>query len=148
MLKAKKTKRPSSDNKSAARLLAVQALYQISLTQKKYEYVLKEFVAFRIEKRKVDVKLFKMILVGVSKDGKNIDKKISALIKDDWSMGRIEPVVLSILRSGIFELGEQKDSLKKVIMNEYINIAHSFFNGKEPAFINAILDKVTKEKKA
>ncbi|MEC7834429.1 MAG: transcription antitermination factor NusB [Pseudomonadota bacterium] len=148
MLKAKKTKRPSSNNKSAARLLAVQALYQISLTQKKYENVLKEFVAFRIEKRKVDVELFKMILTGVSKEGKNIDKKISALIKDDWNMGRIEPVILSILRSGIFELGEQKDSLKKVIINEYINIAHSFFNGKEPAFINAILDKVTKEKKA
>ena len=95
MLKAKKTKRPSSNNKSAARLLAVQALYQISLTQKKYENVLKEFVAFRIEKRKVDVELFKMILTGVSKDGKNIDKKISALIKDDWNMGRIEHVILS-----------------------------------------------------
>ena len=53
MVKAKKTKRPSSDNKSAARLLAVQALYQISLTQKKYEYVLKEFVAFRIGREKL-----------------------------------------------------------------------------------------------
>ena len=45
-------------------------------------------------------------------------------------------------------ISQKKDSLKKVIINEYINIAHSFFNGKEPAFINAILDKVTKEKKA
>ena len=94
------------------------------------------------------MELFKIILVGVSEDRKNIDKKIDALIKDDWNMDRIEPVVLSILRSGIFELGEKKDSLKKVIINEYINIAHSFFNGKEPAFINAILDKVAKEKEA
>ena len=148
MFKTKKRKEPSFGNKSAARLLAVQALYQILLTQKKCESVLKEFIAFRIEKRKVDVELFEMILMGVSKHSKRIDKKISKLIKDDWKMDRIEPVVLSILRSGISELEEQKDSLKKVVINEYINIAHSFFNGREPAFINAILDKITKGKEA
>ena len=90
------------------------------------------------------MELFETILSGVSKKIKNIDKQISKLIKDDWKIDRIEPVVLSILRSGIFELQQNEDSFRKIIINEYINIAHSFFNGKEPAFINAILDKVSK----
>ena len=144
MPKVRVKKKSHASHKSAARLLAVQALYQILLTRQKYEDVLKEFVKFRIEKSKVDMELFETILSGVSKKIKNIDKQISKLIKDDWKIDRIEPVVLSILRSGIFELQQNEDSFRKIIINEYINIAHSFFNGKEPAFINAILDKVSK----
>ena len=73
MPKVRVKKKSHASHKSAARLLAVQALYQILLTRQKYEDVLKEFVKFRIEKSKVDMELFETILSGVSKKIKNID---------------------------------------------------------------------------
>ena len=83
------------------------------------------------------------ILKGVIKNQKDIDLNI----KDNligWSLSRIDSVSRAILRSALYELRECNDIPVKVIINEYIEISKSFFEGDEPNFINGILDKVSK----
>ena len=83
------------------------------------------------------------ILKGVIKNQKDIDLNI----KDNligWSLSRIDSVSRAILRSALYELRECNDIPVKVIINEYIEISKSFFEGDEPNFINGILDKISK----
>ena len=83
------------------------------------------------------------ILKGVTKNQKDIDLNI----KDNligWSLSRIDSVSRAILRSALYELRECNDIPVKVIINEYIEISKSFFEGDEPNFINGILDKISK----
>ena len=83
------------------------------------------------------------ILKGVIKNQKDIDLNI----KDNligWSLSRIDSVSRAILRSALYELRECNDIPVKVIINEYIEISKSFFEGEEPNFINGILDKISK----
>ena len=83
------------------------------------------------------------ILKGVIKNQKDIDLNI----KDNligWSLSRIDSVSRAILRSALYELRECIDIPVKVIINEYIEISKSFFEGDEPNFINGILDKISK----
>ena len=82
-------------------------------------------------------------LKGVTKNQKDIDLNI----KDNligWSLSRIDSVSRAILRSALYELRECIDIPVKVIINEYIEISKSFFEGDEPNFINGILDKISK----
>jgi len=92
---------------------------------------------------KADKKHLSRILKGVTKNQKAIDSDI----KDNligWSLSRIDSVSRAILRSALYELKECNDIPVKVIINEYIEISKSFFEGEEPNFINGILDKISK----
>ena len=92
---------------------------------------------------KADKSHLSRILKGVTKNQKAIDSDI----KDNligWSLSRIDSVSRAILRSALYELKECNDIPVKVIINEYIEISKSFFEGEEPNFINGILDKISK----
>ena len=95
------------------------------------------------KKEKADKNHLNKILKGVTKNQKDIDTDI----KDNligWSLSRIDSVSRAILRSALYELRECNDIPVKVIINEYIEISKSFFEGDEPNFINGILDKISK----
>ena len=83
------------------------------------------------------------ILKGVTKNQKDIDLNINDNLIG-WSLSRIDSVSRAILRSALYELRECNDIPVKVIINEYIEISKSFFEGEEPNFINGILDKISK----
>ena len=83
------------------------------------------------------------ILKGVTKNQKDIDLNINDNLIG-WSLSRIDSVSRAILRSALYELRECIDIPVKVIINEYIEISKSFFEGDEPNFINGILDKISK----
>ena len=83
------------------------------------------------------------ILKGVTKSQKDIDLNINDNLIG-WSLSRIDSVSRAILRSALYELRECNDIPVKVIINEYIEISKSFFEGDEPNFINGILDKISK----
>ena len=83
------------------------------------------------------------ILKGVTKSQKDIDLNINDNLIG-WSLSRIDSVSRAILRSALYELRECNDIPVKVIINEYIEISKSFFEGEEPNFINGILDKISK----
>ena len=72
-----------------------------------------------------------------------IDKEIKKLLSDDWDFNRLDKILIAILRSAFYEIIFQTNTPYKVIIDEYVEISHSFFSGKEPNFTNAILDKLS-----
>ena len=142
-----------SDNhnkKSSARLFAVQILFEMEINGKKINNILERLTdeylieISRLNKtEKADKNHLIKILKGVTKSQKDIDLNINDNLIG-WSLSRIDSVSRAILRSALYELRECNDIPVKVIINEYIEISKSFFEGDEPNFINGILDKVSK----
>ena len=138
------------NKKSSARLFAVQILFEMEINGKKINNILERLTddylieISRLNKaEKADKSHLSRILKGVTKSQKEIDSDI----KDNligWSLSRIDSVSRAILRSALYELKECNDIPVKVIINEYIEISKSFFEGEEPNFINGILDKISK----
>ena len=138
------------NKKSSARLFAVQILFEMEINGKKINSILERLTdeylieISRLNKtEKADKSHLIKILKGVIKNQKDIDLNI----KDNligWSLSRIDSVSRAILRSALYELRECNDIPVKVIINEYIEISKSFFEGDEPNFINGILDKISK----
>ena len=142
-----------SDNhnkKSSARLFAVQILFEMEINGKKINSILGRLTdeylieISRLNKTgKADKNHLIKILKGVTKNQKDIDLNINDNLIG-WSLSRIDSVSRAILRSALYELRECIDIPVKVIINEYIEISKSFFEGDEPNFINGILDKISK----
>lgn len=142
-----------SDNhnkKSSARLFAVQILFEMEINGKKINSILERLTdeylieISRLNKtEKADKNHLIKILKGVTKNQKDIDININDNLIG-WSLSRIDSVSRAILRSALYELRECNDIPVKVVINEYIEISKSFFEGDEPNFINGILDKISK----
>ena len=138
------------NKKSSARLLAVQILFEMEINGKKINSILERLTdeylieISRLNKTgKADKNHLIKILKGVTKNQKDIDLNINDNLIG-WSLSRIDSVSRAILRSALYELRECIDIPVKVIINEYIEISKSFFEGDEPNFINGILDKISK----
>ncbi len=136
--------------KSAARLAAVQALYQIGLTGQKTEKVAEDFLSGRMPREAdapppemFDGALFAAILDAASRRKDGIEDILAENLDASWPLPRMEKLLQSLLHAGIGELLEDKTPAP-VIINDYVNIAHAFFAGKEPALVNAVLDKIAK----
>ena len=143
---------PQSE-RSAARLGAVQALFQLELSDKpKPEMVVIEFEIYRLGKEidgdlysKADVKFFKNLVVEAFKIKEDLDDLISAHLTKGWSLKRLERIMVAILRAGTYELKFRPDIPIAVIVNEYVDITHAFFSNSEHKFVNGILDKLGKK---
>ena len=138
------------NKKSSARLFAVQILFEMEINGKKINSILERLTdeylieISRLNKTgKADKNHLIKILKGVTKNRKDIDLNINDNLIG-WSLSRIDSVSRAILRSALYELRECIDIPVKVIINEYIEISKSFFEGDEPNFINGILDKISK----
>ena len=136
--------------KSSARLFAVQILFEMEINGKKINNILERLTddylieISRLNKtEKADKIHLSRILKGVTKNQQEIDSDINTNLIG-WSLSRIDSVSRAILRSALYELKECRDIPVKVIINEYIEISKSFFEGEEPNFINGILDKISK----
>lgn len=143
-------KSDSHNKKSSARLFAVQILFEMEINGKKINNILERLTdeylieISRLNKtEKADKSHLIKILKGVIKNQKDIDLNINDNLIG-WSLSRIDSVSRAILRSALYELRECNDIPVKVIINEYIEISKSFFEGEEPNFINGILDKISK----
>jgi N utilization substance protein B len=147
--------RPVSAARRAARLAAVQAVYQMELTGTDAEDVANEFVDHRFGKEveispagMPDEEFFGAIVRGVPHHQVEIDRSIAKCLSADWKLERIDSILRAILRAAAFELIDRKDVPAKVIIDEYVDIAHAFFQGDEPSFVNAALDKMAHRKRA
>jgi N utilization substance protein B len=139
--------------RSAARLAAVQALYQMDLTQRDLNEVLEEFVTHRFEQEAVkdyegaDHAFFRDTVSGVVHRQAEIDKEIGSHLAEGWRLSRIDSILRAILRSGVYELIARPDVPARAVINEYVEIAHDFFSGEEPGVVNGVLDKVARAKR-
>ncbi len=131
--------------KSAARLAAVQALYQIELNDADVEGVILEFMAHRLPNAPVDVVLFSDVVRGAVRRREEIDAKLRPALAAGWSLDRLEAVTRAILRCGVYELLMRPDVPARPAINEYVNVAHAFFAGDEPGFVNGVLNRLARE---
>ncbi len=138
-------------SRSAARLGAVQALYQITSNSEPTSLVIAQFVDTRLGQEldgdryfPADEELFADIVAGVSNRVKDIDQALAATLKGSLSLPRMETLIVAILRAGAYELMARPDMPTAVIINEYVDLAHAFYDQKEPGLVNGILDTVAK----
>ena len=139
-------------SRSAARLGAVQALYQIESTGEATPLVISEFRAWRLGKEidgdlynEADEEFFEDIVKGVNERVSSLDELISGALGPKWRLERLERLVLSVLRAGVYELQARPDIPTPVVIDEYLDIAHAFFGDKEPGFINGVLDRIARD---
>lgn len=145
--------RASQAGRTAARLAAVQALYQMDLTQRDLSAVLDEFVVHRFEQDGIkdyegaDRAFFRDAVSGVVERQAEIDKEIGAYLAEGWRLSRIDSILRAILRSAVFEIIARPDVPARAVIDQYVEIAHDFFSGDEPGVVNGLLDKVARSKR-
>lgn len=142
-----KPRRPRSafHRKSAARLLAVQALYQIDLNDAEVEGVILEFLTHRLPKGPVDTTMFSDIVRGAVRRRAEIDGQLRRALAAGWPLERLEAVVRAILRCSVYELVVRPDVPARSAISEYVDVAHAFFSGEEPRFVNGVLNRLARE---
>jgi len=140
---------PKGGARSASRLGAVQALYQMEMNMETAGEVVPEFLKYRLGSQIEDVQyadadgvFFQDILKGFEERQTEIDELVAACLTAEWTIDRIEPVVRAILRLGCYELLARPDVPTKVIINEYVDLAKAFFEDTKPGFVNGVLDKI------
>ena len=140
--------RASSRRRSVARLVAVQALYQLEAnSEADPQSVVGEFVRHRFGQEiegdrlgEADPELFADIVCGVTDDRERLDTEISAALTEEWPLSRLDSVLRAILRAGAYELMHRRDVPPRVSLSEYTAIAYAFFAGKEPGLANGVLN--------
>ncbi len=148
---------PDGEGKSfkargTARLAAVQALYQMDIVQTDAAVVIAQFVRYHFGHEiegayydRADERFFESLVLGVVREQLVIDPLIASHLAEGWRLARLDSILRAILRAAAFELKEQRDVPFKVIINEYLDVAHAFFGGDEPAVVNGILDAIARE---
>jgi N utilization substance protein B len=141
-----------ANQRGAARLAAVQALYQMDISGAGVLEIVAEFEAHRLGQEidgetylKADPAWFRSIVSGVVRDQRKLDPLIGGALQDDWALSRLDATVRAILRAGVFEILERKDVPVAVIVTEYVEIAKAFFEDDEPKLVNAVLDRIAKQ---
>ena len=141
-----------SNSRSAARLAAVQALFQHDMEKTAIPRLLKEFHDHRLgaeiedaQYQDAEVDFFDDIVVGTNEKRDQIDALITEKLASGWSIGRLDKTMLQILRAGAFELMVREDVSTATVINEYVDVAHAFFDSKESGFVNGLLDAIAKQ---
>ncbi len=141
-----------ANKRGAARLAAVQALYQMDVTGSGLLEIASEYENFRLGKevdgalyREADAQWFRGILSGVVENQKTIDPVIRKALPETWPLSRLDSTLRAIMRAGVYEITEKADVPVAVIVTEYVDIAKAFYEGDEPGLVNAVLDRIARE---
>ena len=146
-----------SKARSAARLAAVQALYQQQMESTALPRLLDEFHQHRLgrtidedafdeaEYADAEVPFFDDVVRGVDARRDEIDALVASKLASGWSLARLDKTMLQILRAGAYELLARADVPAPVAINEYVEVAKAFFDDGQAKFVNGILDAVAKE---
>ncbi len=142
-----------ANRRGAARLAAVQALYQMDVGGADLEQVLGQFAVRQTggsldsehesaEYLPADVDFLGQIVKGVIKHQLVLDPLIDTNLSDEWPLSRIDSTLRAILRAGAFELLFRPDIPPRVVISEYVDVAKAFFEGQVPGMVNAVLDRI------
>lgn len=141
-----------ANKRGAARLAAVQALYQMDVAGTGILEITSEYETYRLGQEvdgeqylEADPQWFRAIIAGVLDGQRLLDPMIRQLLPEDWPLSRIDSTLRAILRAGAWEIKNRKDVPIAVAISEYVDIAKAFFDGEEPRMVNAVLDKMAKE---
>ena len=138
-------------SRSAARLAAVQALYQHEMEGTPRARLLDEFHQHRLGREiedeqyaEADVDFFDDLVGGALARHEEIDALLSDRLAQGWSLARLDKTMLQILRAGAYELLARPDVPVGTAISEYVDVAHAFFEEREAKFVNGVLDAVAK----
>jgi N utilization substance protein B len=138
--------------RSAARLAAVQALYQQEMESTPTPQLLHEFHQHRFGATIDDVTLidaemdyFDDLVRGVTARAAEIDGKITGRLAEGWKLERLDRAMRAILRAGTYELLARPDVTVGTVIDEYLDVAHAFFGEKDVKFVNGLLDAIAKD---
>ena len=153
---AKAAPKPSAKaRRSAARLAAVQALYQHEMEGTPVAQLIHEFHQHRIgatiedaEYADADVAFFDDIVKGALARAEEIDAAITVRLASGWTMDRLDRTMKAILRAGAYELIARSDVPVGAVVSEYVDVAKAFFDGREAGFANGLLDAIGKDVRA
>jgi N utilization substance protein B len=150
--KGSKAKPRKAKSRSAARLAAVQALYQMDMTGIDLTQVIAEFEAHRFGQEiegsqycDAEGAFFRDLVHGVVREQLRIDPLIDRHLAEGWRLNRVDSILRAILRAGAYEILIRGDVPSRVVISEYVDLAHAFFEGDEPKVVNGILDKLARE---
>ena len=138
--------------RSAARLAAVQALYEMEIGGKGVIDATAEFEAHWIGREvegitfgQAETAYFRAVLAGVVERQREVDPLVDRALSAGWPLARVEAVLRAILRAGAYELAFRKDVPARVVISEYVDVAHGFYGDDEPGLVNGVLDAVARE---
>jgi len=141
-----------ADLRAAARLAAVQALYQMEVADKGLNDILAEFETHWIGRevegaqyKPAELAFFRDILSGVLADQHAIDQALDDALAQGWPLKRVEALMRAILRAGLYELKAKPEVPARVAIKEYVDVAAAFFAKEEAGMINAVLDALARK---
>ena len=140
-----------SKSRAAARLAAVQALYQREMEATPLARLLDEFHQHRLGREiedaqyaEAEVDFFDDVVRGVEARQDEIDALLTDRLAQGWTLARLDKTMLQILRAGAYELIARPDVSTGTAISEYVDVAHAFFDEREAKFVNGVLDAVAK----
>ena len=140
-----------ANQRSAARLAAVQALYQMDVGRQSLEDTLAQFSAHHLGREiegeqylPADADFFRPIVTGVIRTQLDIDPTIDSALNRGWPMVRIDATLRAILRAATYELLRRKDIPTGVVITEYVDVAKAFYEDDAPALVNGVLDAIAR----
>ncbi|MFZ9395023.1 MAG: transcription antitermination factor NusB [Erythrobacter sp.] len=141
-----------SQARSAARLAAVQALYQQQMEGTALARLLNEFHQHRIgmeiddaQFAEAEVDFFDDLVSGVDARRAEIDDLVAGKLAQGWTLARLDKTLQQVLRSGTYELIARADVPVATVIDEYVEVAKAFFDDREAKFVNGILDAIAKD---
>jgi N utilization substance protein B len=144
-----------ANKRGAARLAAVQALYQMDLAGTGLNEIMAEFEGHWLggevegeQYRPAEAAYFRDIVGGVVREQGRLDPQIDAALAGGWPLKRIEAILRAVLRAGAYELACRADVPARVVMSEYVDVAHAFVDDEETGMVNAVLDQLAHQLRA
>ena len=144
-----------ANRRGAARLAAVQALYQMDIAGAGINDIFAEFESHWLgnevegdEYLPAEAAFFRDVVSGVVRDQGKIDPILDEALTRGWPLKRIEAILRATLRAGAYELGHRKDVPARVVIKEYVDVAHAFVEADEAGMVNAVLDQIARQVRA
>ena len=154
-MSAEPTSGPKPNRRQAARLAAVQALYQWQEGQHGPAEIIDQFLSVRRTeageggmRRDADQPLFKDVVEGTVAHKEELEQTVTGALAQDWAWERVDRLVRAILMAGAYELIHRKDVPTRVAINEYVEIANAFYDQGEQQFVNSVLDRVARQSRS
>jgi transcription antitermination protein NusB len=144
-----------AEKRSAARLAAVQALYQMEIAGAGIVDVLAEFESHWIgqevegdQYKPAEEAFFRDIVGGVVREQRKLDPMVDQALSEGWPLKRVDAILRAILRAGVYEITQRLDIPPRVSISEYVDVAHAFLDRDEAGMVNAVLDKIARTERA
>ena len=141
-----------ANRRGAARLSAVQALYQMDIAGTGVNDILAEFeshwIGHEVEGEQylpAEAAFFRDVVGGVVREQRKLDPMIDEALAQGWPLKRIEAILRAVLRAGAYELGHRNDVPARVVVSEYVDVANAFVDRDETGLVNAVLDQIARQ---